>query len=116
MNTSHTPGPWKVKSEQIDPEWAIVEDNHGNIVANVNSETGPALYLDTTKMPKDANAHLIAAAPELLAALHAARECLKIFSSGNEKEKASVLSNLKGPASIMPQLDRAIAKTEGREI
>ena len=71
-NTSHTPGPWRVIFESIDPEWSVVTDARGNIVANVNSETGPDVPpLVSTKMPRDANARLIAAAPDLLAALEA---------------------------------------------
>ena len=42
----------------------------GNIIANVNSESGPDIPpLVSTKMPRDANARLIAASPLLLAAL-----------------------------------------------
>ena len=66
----HTPGPWKWSVESVDPEWAIVTAAGGNIVANVNSETGPDIPpLVSTKMPQMANAALIAAAPELLEAL-----------------------------------------------
>lgn len=67
-NTTHTPGPWDVRHESIDPEWAIVCASGGRIVANVNAETGPDIPpLVSIKMPRDANARLIAAAPDLLA-------------------------------------------------
>lgn len=54
----HTPGPWSVHQESIEPDWHIVTTVGGAIVANVSDrgEWG-------------ANAHLIAAAPDLLEAL-----------------------------------------------
>lgn len=68
--TKHTPGPWKYSNESVDPNWFIVTAAGGNIVANVNCETGPDIPpLVSIKMPALANAHLIAAAPDLLEAL-----------------------------------------------
>lgn len=64
-----TPGPWVVSFESVDPEWAVVTGKGGHIVANVNSESGPDVPpLVSVKMPRDANARLIAASPDLLAA------------------------------------------------
>jgi hypothetical protein len=54
----HTDGPWKFRFESIDSEWAIVTTASGSIIANVNSD-----------LRQKANARLIAAAPDLLAAL-----------------------------------------------
>jgi hypothetical protein len=58
MSNQHTPGQWKFSQETNDPEWFIVTTNHGVIVANVNANK-----------TQEANARLIAAAPELLEAL-----------------------------------------------
>lgn len=58
--TQHTPGPWNYCQESIDPEWWIVTLKGGLVVANVNAHHN-----------QEANARLIAAAPELLAALTA---------------------------------------------
>ena len=71
MNTSkHTPGPWKWTIESHNNEWAIVTDQNGHIIANVNSESGPDIPpLVSTKMPMETNAHLIAAAPAMYEAL-----------------------------------------------
>ena len=70
MGTKWTRGPWAVSQETIDPHWSIVQDRFGNIVANVNSRTGPDLPPAVqTLMPSAANARLIAAAPELAEAL-----------------------------------------------
>jgi hypothetical protein len=69
-NQKHTPGPWEVRHESADPEWSVVVASGGRIVANINAETGPDIPpLTATKMPKEANARLISAAPDLLAAL-----------------------------------------------
>ncbi len=70
MSAKHTAGPWRVLHECADPEWCVVVALGGRIVANVNAETGPDIPpLVSTKMPKEGNALLIAAAPELAAAL-----------------------------------------------
>lgn len=71
MTREHTPGPWHFSFESADPNWSIVMDRSGGIVANVNSETGPdaASAPATRKMPATATARLIAAAPDMLAAL-----------------------------------------------
>lgn len=63
--TKHTPGPWRRSHESIDPEWDIVIAQHGVIVANVNA-CGQ----------REANARLIAAAPELLEALEVCADAL----------------------------------------
>jgi len=62
--TQHTPGPWEASQYS---QWAISSDN-GHI-AKVYGADG------THQTPEQAraNAHLIAAAPELLAALEAAK-------------------------------------------
>ena len=59
MNTQHTPGPWKVTG-------LYVREQDGGLVASIND-----LWHDqkTPKAEKNANARLMAAAPDLLAAL-----------------------------------------------
>lgn len=80
MSTPHTPGPWEIRHESTDPEWAVVVATGGRIVANVNAETGPDIPpLVSTKMPRDANARLIAAAPDLLEALQRTVEALEYW-------------------------------------
>lgn len=65
-STKHTPGPWKFSFESINPEWAIVTTMGGAVVANVNADHR-----------QEANARLIAAAPDLL-------EALRNFTDGRE--------------------------------
>ena len=64
---SHTPGPWSVSNE-VEDGWRMVMAN-GKIVANVNPESFSVGVADFLEMPAEANARLIAAAPELLEAL-----------------------------------------------
>lgn len=56
--SKYTPGPWNYSFESVDPEWAVVSKGGGAIVANVNADSR-----------KEANARLIAAAPEMAEAL-----------------------------------------------
>ena len=62
MTAQHTPGPWIHHAESVDPAWHIVTPENGmRVVANVHIEPGNEVDV--------ANAHLIAAAPDMLAAL-----------------------------------------------
>ena len=71
MTAQHTPGPWSVKPEEVDRAYIRVRGTHlgGRFkIANVltpNYEGSHPREADETR----ANAHLIAAAPDLLAAL-----------------------------------------------
>lgn len=77
MTHTHTPGPWKWTIESHNNEWAIITDQNGHIIANINSESGPDIPpLVSTKMPMEANAHLIAAAPAMYEALQTLVEYL----------------------------------------
>lgn len=59
MKTSHTPGPWHIQpSSSFDASYVLIKPIPGQVVAQVD------------KLPEmDANAALIAAAPDLLEAL-----------------------------------------------
>lgn len=112
---THTPGPWKFIQETIESDWAIVLDASGGIVANVNTETGPDATSapETRKMPSGANAHLIAAAPDLLEACKAALDALEKFIgewSGRDDTNAPAWVSQWKP--LVDQLRAAIAKAE----
>lgn len=76
---THTPGPWKFSESKLASGWGLVVDSHENIIANVNSETGPDIPpLVSTKVPCTGNGELMAAAPDMLAALLAVERNVQI--------------------------------------
>lgn len=79
----HTHGPWKV-----DDTWGLIVSNDGAEIAACHSGIA-------------ANARLIAAAPDLLAALHAAAVILRTTAPGHNV--------------TLVQVEAAIAKAEGRD-
>ena len=93
---THTPGPWYVKrQEDLDPSgngyvWAV----KGKPESDKHYVQNPA-YANS-----EANARLIAAAPDLLAALQ-------------EWTSMAVNSGLEGCDEILEQAEAAIAKAEG---
>lgn len=66
MSTQHTPGPWKQLSDGIkrhDEDYCQIRDSKGQFIANT------AVAISSTRLDEArANARLIAAAPDLLAA------------------------------------------------
>lgn len=94
MTTTHTPGPWKITSEEF------VDDAKGGPVARIYSrQTRPA---DELK----ANAALIAAAPEMLEALNGLLEAILKCEApvGGKRETLAAVDAARA----------AIAKAEGR--
>lgn len=94
----HTPGPWKIMMESND---AIIRYSDGELVSYV------ARIYDGTLCPEhgtvEANAHLIASAPEMLGALKRLLRQYEIVAPEYFNVEAAV--NAK----------QAIAKAEGRE-
>ncbi|RRV80383.1 hypothetical protein [Stutzerimonas stutzeri] len=87
MSNGHTPGPWSIDKEE---RWVIhePEGKSGTLVV-------PEIYLDDDEAI--ANARLIAAAPELLAALESAQMALMGYTHQNavtlaalEKARAAI--------------------------
>jgi selenophosphate synthetase-related protein len=90
---THTPGPWDVYAGKMKNGDRIINDGEGTPVAYA------ADYNEYAKDDQvDANARLIAAAPDLL---EAAQDALTAFQSGRNGSAAMVL------------LAAAIAKAEG---
>ena len=81
--TTHTPGPWKCVEEGEANQWALLSDtpNHWLISFLFNG--------DTMSAKQAANARLIAAAPELLAACEAMQEYIaQLWSDAPEDAPA----------------------------
>ena len=94
--SEHTPGPWKIL--ESDSRMEICSDDYGYIA-------GVTLVPDTPRETVRADFDLIAAAPDMLAALNIAE---MILSHSNRLP-------LEGYDSDMVVIRKAIAKAEGRE-
>jgi len=105
MNThGHTPGPWTYNG--INHAVYAVYDESAYSVANCTKNA-----VGTPEDHADANCRLIAAAPELLAALKRAVPWLGLAAAENLQIDCA------NPGDLLATLDRAaaaIAKTEGR--
>ena len=83
----HTPGPWRVCGGYI-PAYSAIHSERGYIVfgvadASVHREGLPAKPITAPGMDEQrANANLIAAAPDMLAALRSARSTLDRLYEG----------------------------------
>jgi len=86
---THTPGPWAVDPVLRGGPWYRIESEHGPAIG----------WVAQVQHPNSANAALIAAAPELLAAL---KECAKQLRQLDCKGHAAIAEN-------------AITKAEGGE-
>lgn len=104
--SEHIPGPWSCCQESIDPEWWIVTIRGGLIVANVNAH-----------FRQEANARLIAAAPDLLAALQdcaealeLARDKLGMSGAGDGKDRRADAPDTIGASPALRAASAAISK------
>ena len=73
MNTKHTPGPWIIGTPPPSGEQTIGSGSAGGVIVAV-ATTGVDMEAITL-----ANAHLIAAAPDMLEALKAALSLIEII-------------------------------------
>jgi hypothetical protein len=112
MSTQHTPGPWKV-----DEPHQVLAESVGEYVAITQAEEWNALPRDQV----EANARLIAAAPDLLEAL---QEVVKLANQAHDHwdndRDAKVGKILLALSGHMPRYDKridaihaAIAKATG---
>ena len=84
----HTPGPWRF-SKSESSEWGLIVDSHENIIANVNSETDPDIPpLVSMKVPCTANGMLMAAAPDMHAALLAVERAAQLSNTCEDGAEA----------------------------
>jgi hypothetical protein len=102
--SAHTPGPWRIEGYlkwPVGPSFLI---SHG-----MNSYgDGPEGYICKTQTPVEADALLIAAAPDLLKALTSAADILEMFAEGDRSDEG------RKRAGQYAQIARAaIAKAEG---
>ena len=99
MKGKHTPGPWTYEEEAYSMERVF---GPKGIIAQVIGDSAETC----------ANAYLIAAAPDLLAALFSVKVWLHFFARdvGTDREKTMV----KAVTPVIQELELALAKAEGR--
>ncbi len=101
MKTQHTPGPWKIGAKL-----GIYCKNLGTMIANCDH---------TTNFPEEnlANARLIAAAPDLLAALRQVRIALYSGADLSETFECRCDDRENGYICLGHQIEKAINKAKG---
>jgi hypothetical protein len=107
MITKHTPGPWKSDGYYVRQSGTA----GGRMIADVcytgPHHTPPEEYPRSCRIVDEANANLIAAAPDLFIALHAAVETYDQFPKEVCEEIAP---------DWLPQAKSAIAKAKGEQV
>lgn len=81
MKSKHTPGPWKTAEFGIENHERITITSGQKTICNTGDESRLLISLEEAR----ANAHLIAAAPEMLEAAEALLERLNHLSSNAAK-------------------------------
>lgn len=97
--TKHTPGPWRVTNS------VLVMDKTNRVVADCNIDFSGKTPLKTG-LENAANARMIAAAPELLAAC---KQFVKFANGGKHPKWKSYLNTIAGY-----KMEEAISKAEGK--
>ena len=91
--SKHTPGPWKVTPSNQTSGWGVCIEAPGRIIAKLTGRK---------KNDKEANARLIAAAPELLEALERTRVELEHAASDILQTARANQLNLTGTDPVFP--------------
>ena len=115
MSTKHTPGPWEISAKYgrrsdgsiaimtKTPEGEKIPVAYANLTADVPAKVRQEMSCDEES---EANARLIAAAPELLYTIRAAKRWLETMLDFPEHRPAA--------HTMINAIDAAIAKAEGK--
>ena len=113
--SAYTSGPW-VRVEQDEPDRQLIE-YEGNIELVQQSGFRIATVWRTPREDAEANARLIAAAPELLEALTEAVIALEIWHGMDlDDDTAKAAWELYQASPEMQKINAAIAKARGQEV
>jgi hypothetical protein len=112
MNAKHTHGPWNIEygtAQQGDGNWIVDSDDNGTL-----SRLAMVAFHDEGEGETYANTHLIAAAPDLLAACAE----LELYISANyglDGENVSDEVGKDSPSGAVARARAAIARATGKE-
>ena len=106
---SHTPGPWWLGKHGAVHGGPFVECFNGSAQPQVALAT---MHEEIKPEQRDANARLIAAAPELLAACRKVKEYLGRLEDGTDADDPLLSARQRYHAPLHAALDVAIAKAE----
>lgn len=116
MTSQHTPGPWTVDNDLArsqDGQWErVISGPNGEVAALVIATTGDGMGDPVPDDERDANAHLIAAAPELLAVLQTLAAHYDRLCHSENGERLAVALEMRPDAYAA---FAAIAKATGKE-
>lgn len=104
MKATHTPAPWKIAGKSGNDHEAFVIDAESRSICWTTNTLDCDTDEETITEEDKANAHLIAAAPELLAAAKSALRALRSYNPGPLADKADPVRTV---------IIAAIAKAEG---
>lgn len=113
MTTKHTPGPWRVDETKalgaygVWTDYATHPGHDGAGYPSLVCSMVPTVKSEITREQRDANARLIAAAPDLLAA------CQESLAFISEIDFALLAELLDGRDSLLERLQAAVAKAKG---
>lgn len=102
-NTAHTPGPWTQTAHAVQSGYVSY------IKGNADHDEVAVLYSDERQA---ANALLIAAAPDMLDALHECADLLDNYSDVIDGDDGQPRPNR--AMSMLTEIERIIRKAEGR--
>lgn len=112
FDQTHTPGPWLYRSREHD-DWGVVRIEDGGFICQAKdprtawNESVFAAHRIANTDPWEANARLIAAAPELLEVLTSVAACMLNGADGQEGDFGWHVSEL---TKLRPAIRAAITK------
>jgi hypothetical protein len=107
MEAKHTSGPWSIQRSTLHPHIRLVVNPPENEASPIE-----VCHIDGHALADTANANLIAAAPELLAALEEAKVLLTYCADGDEMSNDGVWDEERLEQAIL-MAKQAIAKAKG---
>jgi len=119
MSAAFTPGPWTAERVYVtrnEPDMRVTAQDGHRHVADVGYSDDPKNTIFTRDVEEmRANAFLIAAAPELLAALQEARETLAMLTDPERIQQSRVQIAWAQAVAAEAKARAAIAKATGKE-